>query len=73
VFNANRGDEITEFLTAKTKRKKYKNNQNILLDHDVCCYPLFWGYLQKKTVKILKPCREIGKSFEQSLQGGKLI
>ena len=27
----------------------------------------------RKTVKIQKPCGEIGQSFEQSLQGGKLL
>ena len=51
MFKANRGDEITEFLSAKTKRKKYKNTQNILPDHDVCCYLLFGGYLQEKLLK----------------------
>ena len=37
----------------------------------------FWGegggMSARKTVKIQKPCREIGQSFEQSLQGGKLL
>ena len=44
---------------------------NILLDG---FYLLFEKYLQEKTsVYILKPCREIGQSFEKSLRGGKHV
>ena len=45
--------------------------QNTLLDG---YYLLFEVYLQDKTsVYILKPCREIGQSFEEGLRGGKRV
>ena len=43
--------------------------QNILLER---CYLLFDKYPAKKQI-ILKPCQEIGRSFEESLQGGFFI
>ena len=42
-------------------------------------FSTFWGvsfeeYLQEKTsLYILKLCKEIDQSFEESLQGGKLV
>ena len=55
-------DEIAE-------QNKCKNMQNILLER---CYVLFDKYPAKKQI-ILKPCQEIGRSFEESLQGGFFI
>ena len=33
----------------------------------------FEEYLQGKTCYIVKPCQEIGQSFEESLREGKLV
>ena len=44
---------------------------NILLDG---FYLFFEEYLRDKTsVYILKPCREIGQSFEEGLRAGKRV
>ena len=64
-------DEIAGFLF-KTEWKESKNTQGILLLDG--CYPLFENYLQEKTcVCILKQCRKIGQSLEESLRGGKVV
>ena len=50
---------VAEFLTYSSK--KCKKSQKILFDG---CYLLFEEYLlDKKSVCILKPSREIGQSF----------
>ena len=63
-------DEIAEPLTW-AEWKKCKNMQNTFLDW---FYLLFVEYLRDITsVCILKPCREIGQSFEEGLRGGKRV
>lgn len=52
------------------RRNAKEEYANILLDK---CYLLYEEYLiEKKSVYIPKPCREIGQSLEESL-GGKLV
>ena len=60
-------DKIAEFLL-KTERKKGKNTQNILFDG---CYLRFEEHLiekQKKSVYILKPCREINQIVSEEVK-----
>ena len=54
----------------KTEQTKWQKRKNILLDG--CYFIQGAGICKKKaTVYILKTCREIGQSFEESVRGGK--
>ena len=60
-------DEIAEFLT-KAERKTCKNTKEV--SHDGCFFT-FWA-VSATSVYILKQCRPMGQSFEESLRGGMI-
>ena len=62
-------------MQAYTEPKNCKNKQSILLDGVFITFIYFLRGISKKSpsLYILKLCSEIGQSFEESLQGGKLV